>query len=154
MTKKGSLRWKDIPDNLKDRIVKNSDNGGGFFVRDAKDLLPKKSKYHNVKVEYDGMKFDSTKEKNTYIELKLMQKEGAIIGVECQHPMYYGIKFSTPDETKSFEKRYCYIADFKVAYPDGHFEIWDVKGGKFLTREFKHKRMIIEKLYGIEIKIV
>jgi len=134
-----NLHWKESD-------LKNQNNG----------TKPKKlSKYRNTKVEYDGMKFDSIKEKNYYIELKLRQKAGEIAKIECQVPIYYWSLYETENKDKGFAKRYAYIADFKITYPDGHFEIIDVKGDKkHLTREFKHKRMIIEKLYNVKIKIV
>ena len=36
------------------------------------------SKYHNKKVIYNGITFDSIKEKNRYIELKLLERAGLI----------------------------------------------------------------------------
>lgn len=142
-----SLHWKESDIHAK--------NGGGLFVRDANDLLQKKNKYHNIKVEYDGKKFDSKKECEVYKELLLRIKAGELVKVECQYPLYYWVRFYCEDTLDCFEKKYCYIADFKITYPDKHYEIIDVKGDKkHLTREFKHKRMIIEKLYSLTIKIV
>ena len=46
-------------------------------IRNA--LLPPKNaknKYHNVKVEFDGMSFDSVKESKRWAELKLLQRAG------------------------------------------------------------------------------
>ena len=133
-----NLHWKESD-------LKNQNNG----------TKPKKlSKYRNTKVEYDGKTFDSKKECEVYKELLLRIKAGELVKVECQYPMYYWVTFTNPENDASFEKRYSYVADFKVVYPNGTFEILDVKGGKFLTREFKHKRMIIKRIYGVDIKIV
>ena len=42
------------------------------------------SKYGNIKVEYDGQKFDSIKERNRYAELQLLQKAGEISELQRQ----------------------------------------------------------------------
>lgn len=42
------------------------------------------SKYGNIKVEYDGQKFDSLKERNRYAELQLLQKAGEISELQRQ----------------------------------------------------------------------
>lgn len=47
----------------------------GFLVTEN---VPKPSKYRNVKVEHDGMKFDSKKELKCWQELKLREKAGEI----------------------------------------------------------------------------
>lgn len=41
-------------------------------------------KYHNKKVECDGIIFDSTKEKNYYCELKVLRRAGEVIEFERQ----------------------------------------------------------------------
>lgn len=42
------------------------------------------AKYHNKKVEYDGYTFDSIREKNYYIKLKLLEKARKIKELELQ----------------------------------------------------------------------
>ena len=44
----------------------------------------KKSKYHNKKVEYDGISFDSKKEMKRYVFLKEMEDKGVIENLERQ----------------------------------------------------------------------
>lgn len=41
-------------------------------------------KYHNKKVECDGIIFDSIKEKNYYCELKVLRMAGEVIEFERQ----------------------------------------------------------------------
>lgn len=53
-----------------------------FNVKEEKP----RNKYGNVKVEYDGMKFDSKKELRCWRELKLMEKAGEIRDLERQVP--------------------------------------------------------------------
>lgn len=45
-----------------------------------------RSKYGNIKVEYDGMKFDSKKELKCWQELKLREKAGEIYRLKRQVP--------------------------------------------------------------------
>ena len=42
------------------------------------------AKYRNKKLVVDGITFDSTKEGNRYIDLKILQKEGIISKLEIQ----------------------------------------------------------------------
>jgi hypothetical protein len=165
MGKKSSSRWPSLPDNLKDRVVQsehyefNSDMANpkneSATVTIEYEKPKKPTKYHNKKCEYDGHKFDSQKERDYYIDLKNRQSAGEILNFTCQPELKYLVTYSVPGG-KSFEKGYKYIADFQVNYPDGHSEVVDCKGlwKGSLTPEFKRKRMIIKKLYGIIIKIV
>lgn len=53
-----------------------------FNVKEEKS----RSKYGNIKVEYNGMKFDSKKELKCWRELELRQKAGEIIDLDRQVP--------------------------------------------------------------------
>ena len=44
----------------------------------------KESKYRNEKVEYDGMTFDSKRERDRYIVLKDAERQGIISDLVCQ----------------------------------------------------------------------
>lgn len=102
----------------------------------------KKSKYYNSKKEVGGILFDSEKEANRYGELKLLLKAGTIGLLELQVPFELN-----EGGTHSLK----YIADF-VYYDQGTGEkvVEDCKG--FRTREYKKKRRLMKKIYGIEIK--
>ena len=43
------------------------------------------NKYHNKIIIYNGIKFDSIKEKNRYIELKLLERAGLIKNLKLQY---------------------------------------------------------------------
>ena len=43
-----------------------------------------KNKYHNTKVIYNGIKFDSKKERDRYITLNQLEKAGIIKELELQ----------------------------------------------------------------------
>ena len=54
-----------------------------------------KSKYHNVRCEWDGMKFDSKKEMARYADLRLLELTGHISQLKVQ-PVYIltaGVKY-------------------------------------------------------------
>ena len=114
----------------------------------------KRHKYGAKKTTTDGITFDSKKEAEYYGLLKIRKMSGNISDFELQPKFIYKMTCFNPDgfNSRIFTKTYKYIADFKVFYPEGEIEIIDVKGMQ--TSEFKRKKKIVEKIYGIEIKIV
>ena len=48
------------------------------------EMVKKKNKYGNSKIEYDGHTFDSLREKRRYAELKLLERAGKIKNLELQ----------------------------------------------------------------------
>lgn len=56
-------------------------------------------KYHNKKVECDGIIFDSTKEKNYYCELKVLRRAGEVIDFERQVTFELQPKFKHAGKT-------------------------------------------------------
>ena len=90
----------------------------------------KENKYHNKKCEYKGMKFDSIKERNWYINLENMQKLGKISELKTQ------VEFVLLETFKVGRKTYrktSYIADFTYKTSDGVYHVVDTKG--FKTKE-------------------
>lgn len=98
-------------------------------------------KYHNTKVIYNGIKFDSKKERDRYITLKQLEKAGIIKELELQP------KFLLLDtihyKGKTYPKTY-YKADFKYKTKDGVEIIEDVKS------EITSK----DKVYRLKIKML
>jgi len=97
-----------------------------------------KSKYKNVKTEYDGHKFDSKKEAIRYAELKALQLAGEIDGLELQPRFELVPKVRWNNRT--LRKRE-YVADFK--YYEVYLSRWvveDVKG--YRTDVYKLKRSL------------
>ena len=80
------------------------------------------SKYGNHKVTYDGIKFDSKKEMNRYIELKLLQRAGKISDLQLQVPFVLL-------QAGNGERGVKYIADFVYIDADGNKVVEDVKSG-------------------------
>ena len=103
--------------------------------------MVKINKYHNTKVIYKGIKFDSKKERDRYIKLKLYQIIGKIKYLELQP------KFLLLDtihyKGKTYPKTY-YKADFKYKTKDGVEIIEDVKS-KITSKD---------KTYRIKIKLL
>ena len=106
---------------------------------------PKKSKYNNQKTMVDGIKFDSKKEADYYIHLKLLKKAGEIkdIGLQQRFVLQPG-----------FEKNgvkyqpITYIADFVIINNDGTTEVVDVKSSKtFKTQVYRIKKKMFEYKY-------
>ena len=96
---------------------------------------------------YKGIVFDSKKEMLRYQELELMERAGAISGLQRQPPFELhvkGIKIGT------------YKADFLyVDNADGCSVVEDVKGGSATkTPLYKWKKKHVEAEYGVFINEV
>ena len=110
----------------------------------------KKSKYHNTKVEYNGIKFDSVREMRHYQLLEYRQKIGEIKELKLQVPYELIPKYKMNDKTI---RKTTYVADF-VYYDtrDNKIHVVDTKG--FRTETYKLKKKMFEYKYGIEIEEV
>ena len=98
----------------------------------------------------DGIVFHSKKEANRYMELKLLQSQGLIYGLELQPKFSWETTYSA--NGRSLTRQHSYRADF--SYYDcveiSRAIIEDVKG--YRTAEYKRKKKIVEHLYEIKIK--
>lgn len=84
----------------------------------------KTSKYRAEKAKADGKVFDSTKERNRYLELKKWQEEGKISNLECQKQFMLQEGFR--DREGNWQRPITYIADF--CYNEGEdYIVEDVK---------------------------
>ena len=104
------------------------------------------SKYKNKKVVVDNILFDSKKEANYYIYLKMLEDAGKIVDLELQR------KFVLQPTFKLNEKTYraiTYVADF-VYKDDKGMHVVDTKG--YRTETYKIKKKLFMKKYGIEIE--
>lgn len=107
------------------------------------------NKYHNKKVMYDGIKFDSEKEKNYYIKLKMLEKAGKIKDLKLQVPFVLIETFKLNDKTYRKMK---YIADFVYVDDKDKWHVVDTKG--FHTKEYEIKKKLMAWKFGIEIEEV
>lgn len=108
---------------------------------------PKKNKYGNKKVEYDGHTFDSIAERDRYLDLKLLEKAGLISSLRLQ-VKYELIKAAEADGVKF--PSYSYIADFVYKDKAGQTVIEDVKGMR--TPVYKLKRALMYDKYGYVVQ--
>lgn len=108
----------------------------------------KVSKYHNRNIEYDGIKFDSIKEKNRYVGLKQLEDLGIIKDLKLQ------VKFELQPSYKYQDKTIRainYYADFTYIQ-DGKLIVEDTKG--FRTKEYLLKKKLLLYKYDIDFKEV
>lgn len=106
------------------------------------------TKYHNRKVEINGIIFDSVKEAKRYAELRLMERAGLISDLQRQVPFSL-IPNLKDDSGKVIERAVKYIADF-CYIQDGVAVVEDVKGLR--TREYVLKRKMMLYFHGIRVK--
>jgi hypothetical protein len=99
-------------------------------------------KYHNSKTSVDGIRFDSKREANRYMELKLLEKAGVIKDLRRQVP-YVLINKSC------YGRAIKYVADF-VYYEGDKLVVEDVKGVR--TPVYKLKKRLMAERFGIEVK--
>lgn len=98
-------------------------------------------KYNNKKCEVDGIKFDSKREAERYLELKIMERAGAITALVLQPKYELTPKFKK--NGKTYRAMY-YIADFE--YIENEQKVAeDLKG--FKTDVYKIKSKLFEYLY-------
>ena len=128
------------------------------------------SKYGNRKTVVDGMKFDSKHEAEVYMELKLMQSQGLIHGLELQKrfvliPAQYeesgevytkGNNKGKPKPGKLIEREVAYVADFVYFDGEGNMHVEDAKGMRdgAAYNLFVIKRKLMMERYGIRVKEV
>lgn len=122
-----------------------------------------RNKYHNKKINVNGITYDSKKEYRRHQELSLLERVGTIQALErqvkyvlipAQYETYarYGKKGQRiKDGRRLLEKECSYIADF-VYIEDGKPVIEDTKG--FKTKDYIIKRKMMLHFYGIRIKEV
>lgn len=113
----------------------------------------KPQKYHNKKVTYNGLEFDSKKEANRWAELQLLERGGAIFDL-CRQVRFELLPAQKDLKTgKVIERPVHYVADFmyKQKTPDGGIKtiVEDTKGFKTADYILKRKMMLFMK--GIQI---
>lgn len=108
-------------------------------------------KYHNRKVEVDGIRFDSVREASRWKLLRELEDAGEIVGLQRQ--VKYTLIPSQEVHGKVVEKPCKYIADF--VYTDrktGKTVVEDAKG--YRTKDYIIKRKLMLWRFGIQIKEV
>lgn len=121
----------------------------------------KKSKYNSTKKVVDGIKFDSMKEANRYVELKLLQRAGKISELELQKefeliPTQREPSTLTPRGKVKLgdviERKCSYYADFCYKDENGVLVVEDTKGKNATkTTDYIIKRKLMLYVHGIRI---
>ena len=112
-------------------------------------IVPKKgNKYKNEKVEYDGIKFDSKRERDRYMVLKDAERRGVISELKCQ-PKFTLIPAQYHEEERQLKTKVKIVDkfDFHAITYTGDFQY--VKDGKVVVEDIK----ISPKLIPVEFKI-
>lgn len=112
----------------------------------------KQSKYKNKKVEYNGIKFDSQKERNYYIKLKLLEDKGKIKDLKLQ------VKFELQPKFQFSNKNIqaiSYIADFTYLDEENKLHIVDVKSeATKKDKVYRLKKKLFQYKYALNIEEV
>lgn len=123
--------WPYLPENIRIK-----EQGGS---RNTAAIPRKENKYKNVKVEIDGIKFDSKFEAEFYFgELQWLQAAGEITKIERQKAYLLQPAFKYHGKTI---RAIHYVADFVVTYKDGRVEVIDTKGVQ--TKEYLLKKKLL-----------
>ncbi len=117
---------------------------------DVPDEKKRKSKYGNIVVETDDMKFDSKKEERHYRKLKVMERAGLI--KDLQHHVVFelapSVKYSIAPKAKPAIR---YEADF-VYIKDGKKVVEDVKSEQTAKNQvYILKKHLMMWRHGIEV---
>lgn len=126
----------------------------------------KTNKYGNKKVEYDGIVFDSKKEKDRYVVLKDAETKGVIKNLKTQvkfelipairEQYIKQLKTKEKTEERTVQKAITYTCDFQYE-KDGVKIVEDVKASPktaALDKAFLLKEKLFRFKYGFPIKRV
>ena len=102
--------------------------------------MKKRNKYNNKKVRLGEIEFDSIKEKERYVDLKLQESQGIITDIVLQPQFELQPCFKRDGETY---RKITYIADFKYKI-DGKTYVEDVKGVKTEVYKLKKKLFLFK----------
>lgn len=104
-----------------------------------------KSKYKNIPVKVDGIRFHSKREAWYYFELKIREQAGEVSALQLQRRY----QFFAPNGSNDG----AYVADFCFwDHVADRFRVVDVKG--FITQAFREKQKRMRNHYGIEVEVV
>lgn len=121
---------------------------GALFTPDNRAIeAPKRSKYRNVKVQVDGLSFDSKHEAQYWQELRLREKAGEITGLLRQVPFDLVTVNAEGDRLVVAT----YIADMAFN-ENGQMVVADAKG--YRTQIYALKKKWLALQFGIIIREV
>ena len=135
-------RWEVLPPNVKVQSIIGN-------VKKVSVAGKRESKYHNKIAYYDGIAFDSIKERDYYADVLLpLNWAGEIKSIDMQVSFVLQPPFKHGGKTIKGIK---YVADFVITYPDGRKKVIDTKG--YRTKEYQLKRkMLLYKYPDIDFE--
>lgn len=109
-------------------------------------IQDRKSKYGNIKTEYNGTVFMSKKESKYAEQLDFLKKASKdherVVSYEMQVP--FVLQDAFVDSMGQKHAKITYVSDFVVTYADGRVEVHDVKPSTgFTTNIFKLKKKML-----------
>ena len=107
-----------------------------------KSLDVKQNKYHNKKCMYNGIKFDSEKEKYRYIYLEQLEKYGKISDLKRQVPYLLIDTIHYNGKTYPKTQYYC------------DFQYYDKELKKIIVEDVKSEITRKDKTYRLKIKLL
>jgi hypothetical protein len=116
------------------------------------------SKYGSSKVEFQGIVFDSKYERDRYLYLLDLQKQGKISGLRRQTPFLLIPKATrlVPKQLKTKVKYVERVVEMQSLY---HNDFTYIEGGKYISEEFKsamtskladyilRRKLMVQKIY-------
>lgn len=117
----------------------------------------KESKYHNIKTEVNGIKFDSKKEAKRYLEMMARQEAGEIDDLRIQVNFTLQEGYTKPNGERV--RAIVYKADFTYKKRDGNggytlYIVEDVKSKATKTRTYEIKKKLMREKFRIEVQEV
>lgn len=97
----------------------------GAKIGESETEGARRGKYGNTTCEFGGIRFDSKKELNRYLELRDLLYRGLITELKLQHHFTLLEAYKTPEGAPV--RKMEYIADFTYVDSEGKFIIEDVK---------------------------
>ena len=108
--------------------------------------MKRRSKYHNVKTDLDGVTFDSKGEAARWAILKTMARGGQITHLQRQVP--YELHTLRGDAVGKI------VVDFSYMTPGVGIVLEDFKSKATMTALFRWKRKHLESEYMIPLRVV
>lgn len=128
----------------------------GLITPAPADMPAAANKYHAVPVTIDGRRFASRKEAARFLELRLLEKAGAIADLECQPVFPLHVlelwRSGAPLQITTIGR---YTADFRYCdCTSGEIVIEDVKSSATRTEAYGLRKRLAEVIHGVCIREV
>jgi Protein of unknown function (DUF1064) len=130
----------------------------GLIAADAEPeparKAPPGNKYHAIPIHVDGVRFASIKESARYLELKLLEKAGAIQDLEL-HPVFPLHVFElyrslAPIQITTIGR---FTADFQYCdLSSGEIVVEDTKSDVTKTEAYRLRKRLAEVIHGIHVR--